>query len=65
MQKSDAKQQELNRAQRERHPQAALDDAREARGVEASLRREKIAATAAFSQAFIRTLGQLVQAFSS
>ncbi|KAL2102556.1 hypothetical protein ACEWY4_001724 [Coilia grayii] len=62
---SDVEQQELNRAQRERHLQAALDDAREARELEATLRREEIAATAAFNQAFLGTLGQLVQALSS
>ncbi|TKS69445.1 Zinc finger and SCAN domain-containing protein 29 [Collichthys lucidus] len=65
MQASDVEQQELNREQRERHVQAALDDAREARELEASLRREEIAATAAFNQAFLATLGQLVQALSS
>ncbi|TKS72030.1 hypothetical protein D9C73_006103 [Collichthys lucidus] len=59
MQASDVEQQELNREQRERHVQAALDDAREARELEASLRREEIAATAAFNQAFLATLGQL------
>lgn len=64
MQLSDVEQQELNRAQRERHLQAALDDAREARELEASLRREEIAATAAFNQAFLTTLGHLAQAFS-
>lgn len=61
---ADVEQQELNRAQQERNLQMALDDAVQARELEAALRREENAETAAFNQAFLSTLGQLVQALS-
>ncbi|KAK0154519.1 Zinc finger protein with KRAB and SCAN domains 2 [Merluccius polli] len=60
----DVAQQEQNRAQRERHTQLLLADAREERELEASLRREANAQTAAFNQTFLGLLGQLVQAMS-
>ncbi|XP_035250058.1 zinc finger and SCAN domain-containing protein 29-like [Anguilla anguilla] len=65
MQAADVEQQELTRAQRERHLQMALDDAVQARELEAALRREENAEAAAFNQAFLATLSQLVQASSS
>ncbi|KAL1005006.1 hypothetical protein UPYG_G00053310, partial [Umbra pygmaea] len=71
MQKSDVEQQELNRAQRDRHLQMALEDAARARELEAALRREEAAlrreentSAAAFNEAFLGTLSQLVQAMS-
>ncbi|CAM4571488.1 unnamed protein product [Leuciscus chuanchicus] len=64
MQTSDVEQMELNRAQRERHLQMALDDAAHARELEAALRREEIAATSSSNQAFLGTLSQLVQALN-
>ncbi|KAG5831543.1 hypothetical protein ANANG_G00304800 [Anguilla anguilla] len=59
---ADVEQQELTRAQRERHHQMALDDAVRAREQDAALRREENAQAAAFNQAFLSTLSQLVQA---
>ncbi|XP_077100174.1 uncharacterized protein LOC143751496 [Siphateles boraxobius] len=64
MQTSDVEQLELNRAQRERHLQMALDDSAHARELEAALRREEIAAMSSFNQAFLGTLSQLVQALN-
>ncbi|KAL1005007.1 hypothetical protein UPYG_G00053320, partial [Umbra pygmaea] len=64
MQKSDLEQQELNRAQRDRHLQMALEDAARARELEAALRREENATAAAFNEAFLGTLSQLVQAMN-
>ncbi|KAL1005008.1 hypothetical protein UPYG_G00053330, partial [Umbra pygmaea] len=64
MQKSDVEQQELNRAQRDRHLQMALEDAARARELEAALRREENASAAAFNEAFLGKLSQLVQAMS-
>lgn len=64
MQTSDVEQMELNRTQRERHLQMALDDAAHARELEAALRREEIAAMSSFNQAFLGTLSQLVQALN-
>ncbi|XP_064172727.1 zinc finger and SCAN domain-containing protein 29-like [Anguilla rostrata] len=61
---ADVEQQELTRAQRERHHQMALEDAVRAREQDAALRREENAQTAAFNQAFLSTLSQLVQALS-
>ncbi|KAK0146675.1 hypothetical protein N1851_014014 [Merluccius polli] len=55
----DVAQQEQNRAQRESHIQLLLAEAREARELEASLRREENAQTAAFNQTFLSLLGQL------
>ncbi|KAG7251546.1 hypothetical protein CRUP_032232 [Coryphaenoides rupestris] len=60
----DVAQQEQNRAQRDSHIQLLLTEAREARELEASLRREENAQTAAFNQTFLGLLGQLVQAMS-
>ncbi|KAK0154187.1 hypothetical protein N1851_003733 [Merluccius polli] len=60
----DVAQQEPNRAQRESHIQLLLTEAHEARELEASLRREENAQTAAFNQTFLGLLGQLVQAMS-
>ncbi|XP_056126055.1 zinc finger protein with KRAB and SCAN domains 2-like [Rhinichthys klamathensis goyatoka] len=64
MQTSDVEQLELNRAQRERHLQMALDDAAHARELEAALRREEMATMSSFNQAFLGTLSQLVQALN-
>ncbi|KAJ8007543.1 hypothetical protein DPEC_G00095140 [Dallia pectoralis] len=50
---SDVEQIELNRAQRQRHLQMALDDAAQARDLEAALRRQEIAAMSSFNQAFL------------
>ncbi|KAJ8004457.1 hypothetical protein DPEC_G00135900 [Dallia pectoralis] len=61
---SDVKQNELNRAQRQRHLQMALDDAAQARDLEAALRREEISAMSSFNQAFLGTLSQLVHALN-
>lgn len=65
MQISDVEQMELNRAQRERHLQMALDDAAHAIELEAALRREEIATMSSFNQAFLGTLSQLVQAIQT
>ncbi|XP_077091517.1 uncharacterized protein LOC143742519 isoform X1 [Siphateles boraxobius] len=64
MQVADIQQQELNRAQRERHLQMAIDEARQAREQEAGLRTEENAQTAAFNQAFLNVMRMLVQAMS-
>ncbi|KAF4114333.1 hypothetical protein G5714_004556 [Onychostoma macrolepis] len=64
MQVADIQQQELNRAQRERHLQMALDEASQAREQEAALRAEEHSQTAAFNQAFLNVMGMLVQAKS-
>ncbi|XP_051556094.1 uncharacterized protein LOC127442256 [Myxocyprinus asiaticus] len=61
---ADIQQQELNRAQRERSLQMAIDVARQAREQEAALRTEENAQTAAFNQAFLSIMGKLVQAMS-
>ncbi|KAM9447000.1 uncharacterized protein Hap1MRO34_023451 isoform 1-T2 [Clarias gariepinus] len=61
MQVADIEQQELNRAQRERHLQMALEEAKQARKQEAALRAEKHSQTAAFNQAFLNVMGMLVQ----
>ncbi|KAM9494324.1 uncharacterized protein Hap1MRO34_004261 [Clarias gariepinus] len=64
MQVADIEQQELNRAQRERHLQMALEEAKQAREQEAALRAEEHSQTAAFNQAFLNVMGMLVQAMS-
>ncbi|XP_067284024.1 uncharacterized protein [Pseudorasbora parva] len=64
MQMADIQQQELNRAQRERHVQIAIDEARLAREQEAALRAEENTQTAAFNQAFLNVMGTLLQAMS-
>ncbi|XP_029902354.1 zinc finger and SCAN domain-containing protein 20-like [Myripristis murdjan] len=56
---------ERNRAERHQHIQLLLNEAREAREHEAALQREQMAQTAAFNQAFLGVLGQLVQVMSS
>lgn len=61
----DAVQQERDRGQRESHVQLLLTEAREARELEASIRREENAQTAAFQQTFLGLLGQLVQAMGT
>ncbi|XP_070822727.1 zinc finger and SCAN domain-containing protein 29-like [Chaetodon trifascialis] len=61
----DVRQQELNRAQRDQHLQMLLEEARQAREVEAAFRREENAQNAAFQQAFIGVLGQMVQALNN
>lgn len=55
-------EEERNQAQRDQHIQLLLSEARQH---EAALRREEIAQNAAFNQAFLGVLGQLVQAMSS
>ncbi|KAG2460295.1 TRI25 ligase, partial [Polypterus senegalus] len=61
---ADIQQQELNRAQRERHLQMALEEAKQAREQEAALRAEEHSQTAAFNQAFLNVMGMLVQTMS-
>ncbi|CAK6982585.1 hypothetical protein cypCar_00037521 [Scomber scombrus] len=65
MMKDDLEQQELNRAQRERHIQLLLEEARKGREQEAELRRQESAQTASFNEAFLGMLGQLVQAVNN
>ena len=60
----DEEQQELSRPQQERSLQLAFDDAVRARELEAALRREQNAETAAFHQACLGTLRQLMQVLS-
>ena len=64
IQAQDLAQQEQNRAQRDRHIQLLLDDAGEAREMEAELRRQEGAQNASFNEAFLGVLGQLVQAMN-
>ncbi|XP_077065632.1 uncharacterized protein LOC143718456 [Siphateles boraxobius] len=64
MQVADIQQQELNRVQRERHLQMAIDEAWQAREQEAASRTEERAQTAAFNQAFLNVMRMLVQAMS-
>ncbi|XP_062295403.1 zinc finger and SCAN domain-containing protein 29-like isoform X1 [Scomber scombrus] len=63
--RKDLEQQELNRAQRERHIQLLLEEARKGREQEAELRRQESAQTASFNEAFLGMLGQLVQAVNN
>ncbi|KAG7494189.1 hypothetical protein JOB18_025075 [Solea senegalensis] len=62
MQADRALQQERIRAQRDRHRQILLDKSRRAREQEAAMRREENTENAAFNQAVLAVLGQLVQA---
>lgn len=64
MQVANIEQQELNRAQRDRHVQMAIEEARLAREQEAALRAEENAQTAGFNQAFLNVMGMLVKAIS-
>lgn len=64
MQETDNQQQELNRAQRERHFQMEIDEARQMREQEAVLRKEENAQMAASNQAFLGVMEKLVQAIS-
>nr|XP_055053744.1 uncharacterized protein LOC129438858 isoform X2 [Misgurnus anguillicaudatus] len=64
MQATDSQQQELNRAQRERHFQMEIDEARQMREQEAALRKEENAQMAASNQAFLGVMEKLVQAIS-
>lgn len=58
-------EEEWNHAQRDEHIQLLLSEAHKARENEAALRREEIAQNAAFNQAFLGVLGQLVQEMGS
>lgn len=64
MQASDERQLEQRRAQRDRHFQILLEDAQEARRMELEVTREHMQQTAAFNQASLGTLSQIVQALS-
>ncbi|KAM9319045.1 uncharacterized protein KZ484_023355 [Pholidichthys leucotaenia] len=57
-------QRERQLDQRDRHIHLILNDARESREQEAILRREEMAQTAAFNQAFLGVLGDLVKVMS-
>lgn len=70
------KEDDLNRAQRDKHLRLLLEDAREARqqeaaamasarDQEAALRREEAAQTAAFNQAFLGVLGDIARSMNN